>query len=202
MVGEAGEDVTHVDHVVGDIDRCDNEGDDVIDLGLGVLGALFPRFLTVPVLLRRNEPQLGGNREVADGEQQGVVDNFVKILGLEQVRVILLFVYGSHYIIIIQGVVPALLEPYRLYLHDRPDREVLQGFLQPLVLLLVLPDVPFPEVELGCCDVVLEPADVRFVVDAGDPCDQVQLRLVILLGLFGVHRRWRVVVLDCALLDR
>lgn len=64
MVVETGEDVAHVEHVVGDVNAGYDQRDQVIDLGLAVLAALLLNLFAFTVFLIRNQTHLCGNCEV------------------------------------------------------------------------------------------------------------------------------------------
>ena len=70
MVVEAGDDVSHEEHIEGNIDGGNDDGDEVVDLGLFVFEAGELDGLVDVVLVVGDEAEFGGDGEVSDGKQE------------------------------------------------------------------------------------------------------------------------------------
>lgn len=64
MIVKTGQDMPHVQHVIGDIDARDDQRNQVINLRLFILFTLSFGLLTFPELLVRNQSHFSRDREV------------------------------------------------------------------------------------------------------------------------------------------
>lgn len=76
MIGKTSYDMPHVDHIIWNINASNNQRNYVIDLRLKMFRTTFPQLIIAPIFFGCNQPELCGNSEITDCEEQSMVYNF------------------------------------------------------------------------------------------------------------------------------